>query len=98
VVFSGGQWTDPDTGEIQDKVHLHWRLQEPTRTREDHLILKECRRLAGIIVGSDHSAFPLVHPLRWPGSWHRKGEPRLVVAEIKPDREIDLYAALENAA
>ena len=95
VVFSGGQWTDPETGEVQDKVHLHWRLQEPTRTPEDHAILKECRRLAGVIVGSDHSAVPLVHPLRWPGSWHRKGEPRLVRAEINPDREIDLYAALE---
>ena len=94
VVFSGGQWNDPDTGEVQDKVHLHWRLQEPTRTPEDHAILKECRRLAGILAGSDHSAVPLVHPLRWPGSWHRKGEPRLVVAEINPDREIDLYEAL----
>lgn len=95
VVFSGGQWTDPETGEVQDKVHLHWRLQEPTRTPEDHQILKECRRLAGIIVGSDPSAVPLVHPLRWPGSWHRKGEPRLVRAEINADQEIDLYAALE---
>jgi len=95
VVLSGGQWTDPETGEVQDKVHLHWRLQEPTRTPEDHAVLKECRRLAGVIVGSDHSAVPLVHPLRWPGSWHRKGEPRLVIAEINPDREIDLYGALE---
>lgn len=64
VVFSGGQWIDPETGEVQDKAHLHWRLQEPTRTPEDHQILKECRRLAGIIVGSDPSAVPLVHPLR----------------------------------
>jgi Primase C terminal 2 (PriCT-2) len=95
VVFSGGQWTDPETGEIQPKIHLHWRLQEPTRTPEDHAVLKECRRLAGMIVGSDHSAVPLVHPLRWPGSWHRKGDPRLVQAEINADREIDLYAALE---
>ena len=95
VVLSGGQWTDPETGEVQDKVHLHWRLQEPTRTPEDHAILKECRRLAGVIAGSDRSAVPLVHPLRWPGSWHRKGDPRLVRAEFNPDREIDLYAALE---
>jgi P4 family phage/plasmid primase-like protien len=95
VVFSGGQWTDPETEEVQPKVHLHWRLLEPTRAREDHLILKECRRLAGVIVNSDHSAVPLVHPLRWPGSWHRKGEPRLVRAESNADREIDLYATLE---
>jgi P4 family phage/plasmid primase-like protien len=95
VVFSGGQWIDPETGEVQDKVHLHWRLQEPTRTTEDHMVLKECRRLAGVIGNSDHSAVPLVHPLRWPGSWHRKGEPRLVRAEINPDHEIDLYTTLE---
>jgi hypothetical protein len=96
VVLSGGQWTDPETFQVQDKVHLHWRLQEPTRTPEDHAVLKECRRLAGVIAGSDHSAVPLVHPLRWPGSWHRKGEPRSVRAEFNPDREIDLYAALET--
>ena len=95
VVFSGGRWTDPETGAIEDKVHLHWRLQEPTRIVDDHAILKECRRLAGVITGSDHSAVPLVHPLRWPGSWHRKGTPRLVVAETDPDREIDLYSACE---
>jgi hypothetical protein len=69
VVFSGGQWTDTETGEVQDKVHLHWRLQEPTRSPEDHAILKECRRLATTLIGSDASAVPLVHPLRWPGSW-----------------------------
>lgn len=95
VVFSGGRWTDPETGEVQDKVHLHWRLQEPTRTSADHAKLKECRRLAGVIARSDHSAFPLVHPLRWPGSWHRKNEPRLVVADIEADQEIDLYSALD---
>ena len=26
IVRSGGQWTDPETGEIHDKLHLHWRL------------------------------------------------------------------------
>ena len=26
VVASGGQWTDPKTGEVQDKLHLHWVL------------------------------------------------------------------------
>jgi hypothetical protein len=95
VVFSGGRWIDPETGATENKVHLHWRLQEPTRMPEDHALLKECRRLAGTIAGSDHSAVPLVHPLRWPGSWHRKAEPRLVIAEINPDQEIDLYSALE---
>src|SRR5690349_13097153 len=29
VVESGGQWTDPDTGEVQNKLHLYWRLKPP---------------------------------------------------------------------
>ena len=29
VVASGGCWTDPETGEVEDKLHLHWRCREP---------------------------------------------------------------------
>ena len=32
VVASGGHWTDPETGEVEDKLHLHWRCREPSRT------------------------------------------------------------------
>ena len=28
VVESGGQWLNPETGELESKVHLHWRLQD----------------------------------------------------------------------
>ena len=27
VVESGGEWINPVTGEIEPKVHLHWRLE-----------------------------------------------------------------------
>jgi predicted P-loop ATPase len=97
AVVSGGLWANPDTGEVQDKVHLHWRLTEPTRDFADHVKLKEARRLAMILVGADASAVPLVHPLRWPGSVHRKGEPRLAhILNLRADIEVDLDDALEN--
>ena len=31
VVASGGEWIDPASGEVEPKLHLHWRLTEPTR-------------------------------------------------------------------
>ena len=31
VVRSGGAWIDPQTGEMHDKLHLHWRLHTPAR-------------------------------------------------------------------
>ena len=38
---------------------------------------------------------PVCHPIRWPGSWHRKAAPRLCeIAALEPDREINLDAAL----
>ena len=40
---SGGLWTDPQTGEIEDKLHLHWRLRVPTRDAENHMLLHEAR-------------------------------------------------------
>ena len=36
AMLSGGRWTDPGTGEIEDKLHLHWRLASPTRTKIEH--------------------------------------------------------------
>ena len=36
VVASGGEWVDPETGEVFPKLHLHWRLSEPTRTPDEH--------------------------------------------------------------
>jgi len=35
------------------------------------------RKAAIRIAGGDPSNAPAVHPLRWPGSWHMKGKPRL---------------------
>jgi hypothetical protein len=97
VVASGGSWTDPATGEIEAKVHLHWRLAEPTRTPEGHARLKRARAIATALAGGDPSAVPLVHPLRWPGSWHRKGKPTLCqIAALQAEAEIDLDDALER--
>ena len=95
VVASGGVWTNPETGEAQSKLHLHWRLKEPTRTPEAHARLKRARTLATALVGGDASNKPVVHPIRWPGSVHRKREPKLCrIVAINPDAEIDLQAGL----
>jgi AAA domain len=95
VIKSGGTWIDPENGEIQDKRHLHWRLRTPARGTADLAKLKQARDLAARLAGGDPSNKPVCHPIRWPGSYHRKGEPRLCAIEtIDPDREIDLDAAL----
>jgi hypothetical protein len=94
VVRSGGVWIDPATGETEDKLHLHWRLQTPARG-EELKALKQARDLAARIVGGDPSNKPICHPVRWPGSWHRKGEPILCrIDTANPDTEIDLTDAL----
>ena len=48
-------------------------------------------------VGADATASSIVHPLRWPCSWHRKNAPRLArivdlrsEIEIEPAQVIDL--------
>jgi hypothetical protein len=95
VVKSGGIWIDPETQEQQEKVHLYWRLTQPTRESADHDKLREARDLASLIVRSDPTAKPSVHPVRWPGSWHKKGEPRLAqIVAINPEMEVDLDDAL----
>lgn len=97
VVASGGEWTNPSTGEVEPKAHLHWRLTEPTREPADHARLKEARSLATALVGGDASNKPAVHPIRWPGSWHRKGAPKLArIIDLHEDAEIELSDALET--
>jgi hypothetical protein len=94
-VRSGGTWSDPETGEVHDKRHLHWRLAKPAEDDDALKKLKRARNLAGELVGGDDSNKPAVHPIRWPGSWHRKRGPRLCRIEtVDPDREIDLAIAL----
>jgi AAA domain len=93
VVRSGGVWTDPANGQVYDKLHLHWRLRVPA-CGEDRAKLKRARDLATRLVGGDASNTPVCHPIRWPGSWHRKGEPRLCEIESENEHEIDLAAAL----
>jgi len=96
VVSSGGEWLETETGELHDKLHLHWRLNEPTRSKEDHVRLKEARAMAAALVGGDRSNKPIVHPIRWPGSWHRKGNPRLARIVTLADVELDLAESLER--
>jgi uncharacterized protein DUF3987 len=91
VVASGGEWTNPETGEIEPKLHTHYRLQAPARSKEQQQKLKLARRFATKLVGGDASNVPMVHPIRWPGSWHRKAQPKLCqIVSINPDREINL--------
>jgi hypothetical protein len=94
VVASGGAWTDPQTGEVHDKLHLHWRLTEPA-TGDDLKQLKILRRLAADLVDADRSCVPVVHPIRWAGSVHRKGEPKLARIIAASEHEVDLDEALE---
>jgi hypothetical protein len=97
IVASGGAWKNPQNGRLEHKLHLHWRLAEPTRDHADHARLYEARALAAEIVGADKTAVALVHPLRWAGSWHRKtNTPRLVRLKARPDSEIELGEALER--
>jgi putative DNA primase/helicase len=96
VVASGGKWTDPETGAVEDKLHLHWRCREPSRASPEHAALKRARGLACAFVGADATAMSPVHPLRWPGSWHRKDQPRLArIVDLMPDVEIEPAEVIE---
>ena len=95
VVESGGEWMNPETGEIEPKVHLHWRLRKPAATLEEVAMLYEARSLAATLVGGDRTNISIVHPVRWPGSWHCKKTPKLArIAALSADTEIDLEDAL----
>jgi hypothetical protein len=97
VVRSGGEWQSPRLP--QDKLHLHFRLTRAAHGKEELAKLKRLRRLAVRFVSGDATNVPIVHPIRWPGSWHRKREPRLCeVVALEPDREIDLDAAIAALA
>jgi hypothetical protein len=92
-VKSGGRWKDG--GVVEDKLHLHWRLARPA-TGPDLVRLKRARSLVSRLVGGDTSCDPVNHPVRWPGSWHRKAEPRLCQIVVQnADVEIELDGALE---
>ena len=53
--------------------------------------------MATAIAGGDASAVPMVHPLRWAGSVHRKHKPRLAcIVAYNPEVEITLADALER--
>ena len=97
VVASGGEWTNPKTAEIEPKLHLHWRLSTPTSTKAEHDLLREARGLATKLVGGDDTNISIVHPIRWPGSCHRKGTPRIAKIVVSSDSsEIDLVEAVER--
>jgi RecA-family ATPase len=93
VVESGGTWINGGNTS-ESKLHLHWRLKVPA-TGEALAALKKARDLAAKLAGGDPSNKPVCHPIRWPGSWHRKAEPRLCeIAQVNADVEIDLEVAL----
>ncbi|ACI57427.1 hypothetical protein Rleg2_4165 [Rhizobium leguminosarum bv. trifolii WSM2304] len=96
TIHSGGVWTSPD-GRQENKIHAHWRLSFPA-TRPDELRkLKAVRRAAAMLVDADKSASPLVHPMRWPGSWHTKTTSARMCKIVAEDdfAEIDLDVAAE---
>ena len=96
MVKSGGEWINPETGELEPKLHDYYRLKIPARDPETLKKLKQARELATEIVGGDASNVSAVHPIRWPGSLHRKEEPKLCcIMTINAEAEIDLDQALD---
>jgi RecA-family ATPase len=94
IVRSGGIWTD-SAGSQHDKLHIHWRLAQPAKDNDTLAKLKLARDLAARLVGGDPTNKAVCHPIRWPGSWHRKAEPRLCsIAAVDADQEAELDAAL----
>lgn len=96
VVRSGGV-----TPSGEDKLHLYWRLTRPARTAEERQVLKAAREALGTLCEADMTAAPLMHPMRWPGSWHTKGEPRLceIIESTENDLDLDAaYAVLNEVA
>jgi hypothetical protein len=97
AMASGSTWIDDETGEEQAKLHLHWRLSEPTASMEDHNRLRTARWLAASLVGGDLTAPPPCHPLRWPGSWNIKRAPRMAqIVSLNEAVEVHLDDALER--
>jgi Primase C terminal 2 (PriCT-2) len=102
ALHSGSLWTDPETGELLPKGHLHWRLRTPARGPESQKMLRRARDIATLIAGGDPSATPQVHPLRWPGSWNRKADPPAMATIVEENATAidlaDTLATLEDAA
>lgn len=96
IIASGSSWVDEASGELKPKLHLHWRLSEPTRTAAEHDKLLHARTAATTLIGGDPTGKPIIHPLRWPGSWNRKGTPVLAhIVAIDAAREIHLDEAVD---
>jgi hypothetical protein len=96
VVESGGEWINPETGKVEQKIHWYLRLKVPARSQDELAKLKEARRLMTLLVSGDTTNITIVHPIRWPGSVHRKREPKLCrVVSLNPEIEIDLDEAFE---
>lgn len=90
IIASGGVWQG------EPKLHAYWRLGEPATSPNAMQALKTARKIATKLVDGDGTAIALSHPMRWPGSWHTKGEPVLCkIVGGDPDREIKLQWALE---
>ena len=93
-VRSGGRWKNGD--KVEDKLHVHWRLARPATGADELARLKRARSLVSRLVDGDTSCDPVCHPVRWPGSWHRKAEPRPCQIIVQNSHvEIELEVALE---
>ena len=75
VVRSGGVWNDGN-GVTQDKLHLHWRLAN-RRVSGKTLSTQASAEILRAPGRADPTSIPICHPIRWPGSWHRKSQPRI---------------------
>jgi hypothetical protein len=94
VIKTGGVWANG--AGTEDKLQAHWRITKPAE-KEELLKLKRARQLAARLVGADPTSNTIVHPMRWPGSWHRKAEPRMCTIETcDTDIEVDLDDALDK--
>lgn len=78
-VLSGG-WS-----EGTPRRHLHWALDVPAQGADALRQVRDCRRAAALMVKSDTTAQGPEHPLRWPGTPHRKDAPTW--ARIAPESE-----------
>jgi hypothetical protein len=59
VIASGGQWIDPETGAIEEKLHLHWRCRERATVAASFMRIS---RRGSTLAGRGRAA--LAHPER----------------------------------
>ena len=84
---------------MEPKLHLYWRLRAPAVSREDLALSSQaypCWSLAPCRWRRD-CRLSVVHPLRWPGSWHTKSQPAQLCRIVGGDKtcEVDLSSALD---